>query len=863
MTSYHSTLVFAYHERHRNTLEQLAQGMESIGYQITHLVAEDQQAHTPLVDQLSVSKEQTIILFISEHFLKSAACMRKNKELLQYIRESSHLHTVIMDGESVDSVTGEKIYTPTEFEKMGDVMVYMNFWQSQYLELRRILRETPPEEQEALNAQIKIVRDISAEVAEFLRQLRALDIYTYNELKSNDYEKFFKLLGAQNLRLHIHHPDESSANIAPDSTENPDLPENINLRDIPGMELLPEVPGKDDSYGEEYPDEPEVFEDDQAEPDQLAKPMRKALDALAALELESLEEDEDTSKDRKYEELPDSESRKVDAGIKDEDESEDEDEDEDESEGEDGEDYLSPETVHINQVLDQSRSLIEAGDADGALQLVYRTVLESPGNPTLRYYYAQFLLQLAEDNEAARHELQAAVTLDQNHLPSLFLLAELDEFQGLHDQARQRYAQILGLDSDYPGVHFRLGNLLARNYPNDAENAARHFKKAIRQNKKHAEAHYQYAQLMTDPLNSPDTAEKHLKKTLKYKPEHPFAFFDLAMLYLKKMDLEKAISAYKKAVAINPYLETPANDALFATALTAASSPDIVRAPDIDSEINYGAPDTSSAYSTEASTEYTPDKAGLVFISGATSGIGMASAREFARQGYYLILCGRRRDRLESLKSELEDRYPVNIRILQLDVRDQSSVQSAIDQLDDDWKQIDILVNNAGLAQGLAPIHEGEIQDWDTMIDTNIKGLLYLTRAITPHMVARKSGHVVNVASTAGKEVYPMGNVYCATKFAVDALTKAMRLDLVQHGIRVSQVSPAHVEETEFALVRFHGDAERADIYQDFQPLKASDVADAIYYICSRPAHVNIQDIVLMGTQQASSTVINRSGRGK
>jgi NADP-dependent 3-hydroxy acid dehydrogenase YdfG/Tfp pilus assembly protein PilF len=862
MTSYHSTLVFAYHERHRNTLEQLAQVMESIGYQITHIVGEDRQDQLPLADQLGAAKNQTIVLFISEHFLKSAVCMRKNKDLLQLIRENEQLHTVILDGESIDSVSGEKVFTPTEFEKMGDVMVYMNFWQSQYLELRRILRETPPQEQEALNAQIKIVRDISAEVAEFLRQLRTLDIYAFNDLKSNEYGKFFALLGAQDLRLNIHHSDESSSSSAPELTEEPELPENIDLREIPGMELLAEVPEKEEYTWKESAHVFETLEDEQAEPEQIAKPMRKALEALAAAEFENQEDvaEEDLSEDNK---LPDSESEKAHAVFNDEHEVEEEDEEDDVADVADEYEELSSVSEHIKQLLAQSHRLIDAGDADGALQLIYRTVLESPGNPTLRYYYAQFLLQLAEDNEAARHELQAAVTLDRNHLPSLFLLAELDEFQGLTEQARLLYEQVLGLDSNYPGVHFRLGNLLARNYPNDAESAARHFKKAIKQNKKHAEAHYQYAQLMSDPLNSPDLAEKHFIKTLKYKPEHPFAHFDLAMLYLKKMDPENALSAYKKAIECNPYLETPANDALFASTHTSPTSPDIMWVPNIDSEINYGVPESSFENSTQVSSNFTTDKTGLVFISGATSGIGMASAREFARQGYHLILCGRRLERLEALKTELEDRYHVRVRILQFDVRDQTSVQSAIHQLDDDWKQIDILVNNAGLAQGLAPIHEGDIQDWDTMIDTNVKGLLYLTRAITPHMVARKSGHVVNVASTAGKEVYPMGNVYCATKFAVDALTKAMRLDLVQHGIRVSQVSPAHVEETEFALVRFHGDAERADIYQDFQPLKASDVADAIYYICSRPAHVNIQDIVLMGTQQASSTVINRSGREK
>ena len=213
------------------------------------------------------------------------------------------------------------------------------------------------------------------------------------------------------------------------------------------------------------------------------------------------------------------------------------------------------------------------------------------------------------------------------------------------------------------------------------------------------------------------------------------------------------------------------------------------------------------------------------------------------------------------MNRELEEKYGTDTLMLPFDVRDQRTAQHIFDSLPESWQNIDILLNNAGLAKGLAPIHEGELEHWETMIDTNIKGLLYVTRAVAPGMVRRRRGHIINIGSSAGKEVYANGGVYCATKFAVEALTRAMRLDLHQHNIRVSQVSPGHVEETEFALTRFDGDTERAKIYNDFQPLRASDVADAIYFIATRPAHVNIQDVWMFGTQQASATVIDRSGR--
>ncbi|MBI1226835.1 MAG: SDR family NAD(P)-dependent oxidoreductase [Bacteroidetes bacterium] len=251
-----------------------------------------------------------------------------------------------------------------------------------------------------------------------------------------------------------------------------------------------------------------------------------------------------------------------------------------------------------------------------------------------------------------------------------------------------------------------------------------------------------------------------------------------------------------------------------------------------------------------------------VLITGATSGIGRATAELFAKNGYRVIATGRRAERLEDMSTHFKEKYHNDLLTLAFDVRNLDAVKSAIENLPEEWRNIDILINNAGLSRGLSPIHEGDIEQWETMIDTNIKGLLYLTRAIAPNMVKRRSGHIINVASSAGKEVYPGGNVYCATKFAVDALTKSMRLDLYTHNIRVSQVAPGHVEETEFASVRFDGNTERAaKVYENFQPLRASDVAEVIYFMATRPPHVNVQDVLLFGTQQAGSNFIDRSGR--
>ncbi len=251
----------------------------------------------------------------------------------------------------------------------------------------------------------------------------------------------------------------------------------------------------------------------------------------------------------------------------------------------------------------------------------------------------------------------------------------------------------------------------------------------------------------------------------------------------------------------------------------------------------------------------------IALITGATSGIGRATSLKLAQHGYSLILTGRRKDKLEVICNELQNKYSASCINLCFDIRDYHQCENAIQKLEAPWNSIDILINNAGLALGLDSIENGQITHWDTMIDTNIKGLLYISKLVSVGMIQRKNGHIVNICSTAGKETYTKGNVYCATKFAVDALSKSMRQDLYTHQIRVSQVSPGHVEDTEFAINRFEGDSEKANIYKDFNPLKASDVADCIHYILSMPPHITIHDIVLTGTQQASATQINRSGR--
>jgi NADP-dependent 3-hydroxy acid dehydrogenase YdfG len=248
----------------------------------------------------------------------------------------------------------------------------------------------------------------------------------------------------------------------------------------------------------------------------------------------------------------------------------------------------------------------------------------------------------------------------------------------------------------------------------------------------------------------------------------------------------------------------------------------------------------------------------IALVTGATSGIGTAAAEILAENGYNLIITGRRKDLLDKLKNELGVKFKSDVLTLNFDIRNRVQAEAAIDNLPATWRNIDVLVNNAGLAAGLAPIQEGSADDWEQMIDTNVKGLLFITRKIAPLMVKRGSGHIVNISSIAAKEVYENGNVYCATKHAVDALTKGMRIDLVKHGVKVTSIAPGMVD-TEFSLVRFKGDKARADqVYEGLVPLSADDVAEAIWFALSRPAHVNINDMLIMPVAQANITTTVR-----
>jgi NADP-dependent 3-hydroxy acid dehydrogenase YdfG/Flp pilus assembly protein TadD len=868
-------ITIAYCQDNVGTADRIRQNLQIAEYNVQTLSCNKSTKESALTEQL-LPVYSPIILLVSDNFLKSAQCMARGLKLLQEKR--TQLYIVVVPGVSQNPQTGEREVVHTEFEKVGDIIQYINYWQDQYLDLRRQKRQMKegdePFDEENFNQHLRVMRDISSQVGEYLRLLRNMDHLYLEQFDHNHHEILFQNLGDHNgwelLKAASPAPEPVPA---PEESINEVEEEAIDLSGIPGIELLPDQTSEDEGEPSTEAGIADVLEE--------SIPESSELDPEPVEEPTSEESSSDEAANHSEEEI---ETPAADAGAEVQEEEEEEEEEED-----------TP--LQSAEIIGEALELIRSGHRSRALSHLEQAIENYPNDLDIRYHYALLLAQNATNLHHALHHLDHILEIEPDHLESNFLKAEIAEVNEDFGTALQYYEKVADIDDDYPDLYYRMGLIRASLEGSDKNEAADNLKKAIQQDPSNIDAHYQYGVLMGDHLDKPKKAEKYFKRTIELDEDHPFAFYDLALLYHGSGKFAAAREAYLEAVENNPELKTPENEAAFTVPVThEAAGPGLMLGETEQMEINAisalkenisrleqllqqreqealafqkeqaeRAEQERAARAAEAEEKARIAAAAVktVLITGATSGIGRATAQLFAEHGHRVIITGRRMERLEELKAEFEGEYEGEIHPLNFDVRNFEASKAAFEQLPEMWQQIDILINNAGKAKGLAPIHEGQLEHWDEMIDTNIKGLLYMTRLVAPTMVARQEGHIINLASTAGKEVYPKGNVYCATKFAVEALTRGMRLDLHPYNIRVSQVSPAHVEETEFALVRFDGDAERAKIYEDFKPLTSADVARSIYFIATQPAHVNIQDILMMGTQQASAFMIDRSGRDR
>ncbi len=786
-----------------------------------------------LSDRLAATSD-FVVFIVTDNFLKSEKCMFGALDLFQNLAANHQVFTIIADGEYAEK--GQEITkVPTSFGRVKDVIDYMNFWQDKYLALRKEKRELQDELQESsvltpLDERVNVARAITAEINDFLRFVFSLGGPTFEQLVAEQYRPLFDALGVeiitQSDRLNFKQSDENfdkpldefpvvelvkSSNPLPIRSASKPLLEQIvsgdakPLYDKSSMDAL--FTGSESSFDKYLSEaEPVLPAKSKAEKESIDEKIKDKNKEIVTLE--DMEESSVQELIFQFEQMSrEQQSQK--------------------NEAQNEEIFTSKD---VNDTVDNSASAEPSSETDKKYQAAYDSIM-TEHNPDKAVFLLQKILKT-----------------DKYHTPSLFLLAEVMEVKKNYSEAKTNYEKVAFLDADYPNIYYKLGFLTAFKLRGKKKKAVKYFKNALKRDKKNSDAAYQLAVILYEELGEYKQAAHYFKKTLKINPFHPFANYDLAVMYHELDEKSLAANYYRAAIEINEDLKTAQNDRAFSLySLDFANQPTALKHTGFVSTENF---------------ELKKVDVKTVLITGATSGIGKAVAEIFAKNGHRVIVTGRRTERLEELQKNFSKNYPrAEVKTLNFDVRSAKDSESMVNSLPPEWSKIDILVNNAGLAKGLSFIQEGDLEHWEQMIDTNIKGLLYMTRLVAPKMVAQKNGHIINIGSTAAKEVYPKGNVYSATKFAVDALTKGMRLDLYEHNIRVSQINPGHVEETEFAKVRFDGDEEKAKIYEDFQPLKASDVAESVYFIATRPQRVTIQDVVMTSTQQAGSTYINRSGR--
>lgn len=840
--------------------ESLDQQLSPAAGKVTHLYGSRNKPDKLLTDQI-LKHNGPVLLLISDNYLKSTSCMLGGLHLLN--EKQDQILPIVIDGLRKDKDSGEPVAVPTQFDRISDMIQYINYWQDQYLDLRRQKRELSDLDEVTFNEHLKSIREISSETSEFLRLLRNMEHYTLAEFSHNDFQAFFQFIGDQHAwesfqknRLHYRMQQQSGDAASRDNSdvevmeiESPvteELSADIDLGDIPGLDLL------EDIQAEEAPGDSELVEAPQED---------QAIDIDTPIMEEEEEEEEDSASHEAEVEggestdQPTPPPNEIELEITNAEVQEESQEEEEEEEEE-----IAP----LTQVLENAWNLAENNQSAAAL-----SSLEAAKNHYQQaepgYYQALILAQFDQNFPAAKQQLELLLSEYPDHNDGLFLLGEIAEITEEFQLAGSSYEKLYQIAPDHKGLKYRLGMVWAHHFSEKSDEATALLAEAVKEEPDNADAIYQYGLLLNEKLGQQDEAIEKLQQTLTLSPDHPFANYDLALIYHQKGMIEEANAAYQQAIQINPELKTPENDMAFNVASPAEETHTAIEQTALEALKQNIAQLEGLIKAREEENlklkQARPGQDKTVLISGATSGIGKATAEIFAANGFRLILNGRRSDRLEELKTSFQEEFEVDVKTLPFDVSSPEEVQTALADLEEEWQNVDILINNAGKARGLAPIHEGELDHWNEMIDTNVKGLLYLTRAVSPGMVARKSGHIINVGSAVGKEVYKNGNVYCATKFAVDGLTKAIRMDLFEHNIRVSQVSPAHVEETEFASVRKDGAADANQIYSDFQPLSAKDVAETIFFMATRPAHVNIQDVLMMGTQQATATMINRNGR--
>lgn len=808
-------IVLAYCLQNRALADLIDQNLSKIGIPFEHMHDQEEGSYGAFAQQLLQCAEP-VLLIVTDNLLKSQACMTDLFAAVQTLHQRNKLVIAVAPGQI--SQDGGQTYESvvTHFDRMVYALQYMNYWQNNWLDLStRQLQAEQSSEKQALTALLDSSRKIANEIGELISLFREATYTNWEDLIAQDFKLFFNKFGLDQWHeTYVEQNRQTGSSPSVVAAEPAQVPVQT-----PVSEPVADQTPVEDTGLKSIP----VVMGGMLTPVPLEPPVRQPEPAPF------------TSMDTLIESLPEPELPML-ADIP-------------QTEVMDAEPALTAPLQELNkesyseteiqQAIQDAWLWMDKGHVEQGLELLQLSLDQHPGHTGLQLALEQanarfpsFAAQ--EKQQEPVEEIQEVPMMQDTERVVQSLDEETRSYTYMGDKAAEKgdylfakycWDRVAELDPQYPGIYRKLA-LMTHEHLRDYK----------------------------------ETTVLYLQNALKENPDDPEVLMAIAEHFHSNGQLSSAEAYYLKAIQLQPALKTRETDLHFSPYASEAAV-EIPANPIETPEPAPAEPISAPILVPDPLAPVPKEKVLTVMITGATSGIGRATAELFARHGHRLILTGRRVERLAAVKNELEQAYRSDVLLLPFDVRDQHTVQAVVDGLPEQWQEIDVLLNNAGLAKGLAPIHEGNLDHWETMIDTNVKGLLYVTRAVAPGMVKRRNGHIINIGSSAGKEVYPNGAVYCATKFAVDALTRAMRMDLYTHQIRVSQVSPGHVEETEFAITRFDGDTERANIYEGFQPLKASDVAETIYFMATRPAHVNIQDVYMFSSQQASAMLVDRSGR--
>lgn len=755
------------------------------------------------VELLTQDKGATGLLLVSDNYLKS---IEETSHLDQILEEnlSGQLISIITHGRRLKVGTSEMEVYPTKIQTLNNVMYYRDFWYEEWISLRKKSKKAAEEEQDVLDEQKEIAKKMSVgSISNHIRKINSSDPADWDDFCADGYQMLFDYaeLGASSV-------EETSTN---------------HSEEIPVIE----IPIVEEKVVETIEEETIV------ETEQVEVP----IEAMAPLEVVEEEVVESLNVEENPTELVEEETveEEVETSIE------------------------TSRSEEFSSELEMSPSVLETGggeEKEAVETLDEETLTETIESPSELETEDEgpFTMKGMDDlgNLDAEAILEEYKIEEVDDVDTLFYIAESNAEEGDFEDARRTYERILKLDPYNGRALIWLARLLARHYEGETMEAAHLYRKAIMVNDENAGLYYEYALLQKEHFKSYNKASDSFREALLIDSMFEDAYLGLAQCQREMGMVDQAKANYLQACVLDvPRFQTAENDNYFG----------VLRV--LEEEVEASSSVLELEEEEEIEVVRSPNADTVVLVTGASSGIGQAIAGQFIMAGYKVIITGRRQERLTEFKELMENHLEeTHIHSLNFDVCNLDAVKNALNSLPEEWANIDILINNAGLAKGLASVHEGNVDHWETMINTNIKGLLYMTRMVTPGMVERRKGHIINLGSVAGTQVYPGGSVYSATKAAVDSLTRSMRLDLHQHNIKVTCVSPGHVESTEFAAVRYE-DKEKAKIYDDFIPLSARDVAETVYYVATRPDHVNIQDILMFGTQQASVRDIDRSGRGE